>query len=113
MPASSYQSLVTLVTDIMNSIADMYRCPLIEVSDEMINAWESKIGLAEKLEFNVSWLRSRFDDVKKDFNDGRIQKLKMEAEQDDTNSQSPKVKVKNESDETRESLPGFMFEGML
>ncbi|KAI3890561.1 hypothetical protein MKX03_036109, partial [Papaver bracteatum] len=115
VPASSYNSLVATVTDIMNSIIDMYRCRLIEVSAEMIGAWKGKIKLAEELKFNVKWLRGRFNDVKKDFKNGRIEKLKREVEQNPGTSQAPKVKVENEVvDEFKEnSLPGFLFEGML
>ncbi|KAI3890555.1 hypothetical protein MKX03_036103 [Papaver bracteatum] len=101
VPASSYNSLVATVTDIMNSVIDMYRC--------------CKIKLAEELKFNVKWLKGRFNDVKKDFKNGRIEKLKREAEQNPGYSQAPKVKVENEVvDEFKEnSLPGFLFEGML
>lgn len=115
MPASSYNSLVTTVADIMNSVSDMYRCRLIEVSAEMIGAWENKIKLAEELQFSVKWLRVRLNDVKRDFNNGRIEKLKREAEKNPGLSQPPKVKVENEVvDEFKEiSVPGFVFEGML
>ncbi|XP_026443042.1 MATH domain and coiled-coil domain-containing protein At3g58200-like isoform X1 [Papaver somniferum] len=114
-PASSYNSLVTTVADIMNSVIDMYHCRLIEVSAEMIGAWENKIKFAEELQFNVKWLRGRFNDVKRDFNNGRIEKLMKEAEQNPGPSQPPKVKVENEVvDEFKEiCLPGFLFEGML
>lgn len=39
----------------------------------MIEAWEKKIKMAEKLEFNISWLREWFELVKEDFQG--VQKL--------------------------------------
>ncbi|KAI3868192.1 hypothetical protein MKX03_004102 [Papaver bracteatum] len=112
LTATSYNSLVTIVTDIMNTVIDMYRCRYIDVSAELIGTWECKIRLAEKLEFSVSWLRDRFDDVNKDFNSGRIEKLQKEEEEKE--GPTPLVQVKNEPvDDIQESLPGFLFEGML
>ncbi|KAI3893574.1 hypothetical protein MKW92_052244, partial [Papaver armeniacum] len=62
-----YATQVRLVTDIMASIMDMRNCRFAEVSYAKIELWENKISMAEKLEFNVSWLRERFQDVKRDF----------------------------------------------
>ncbi|KAI3874284.1 hypothetical protein MKW92_045180 [Papaver armeniacum] len=113
LTATSYNSLVTLVTDIMNTVIDMYRCRYIDVSAELIDTWDCKIILAEKLEFNVSWLRGRYNDVHNDFIGGRIEKLQKEEE--DKEGPTPLVQVKNEpvDDIQVESLPGFLFEGML
>ncbi|KAI3951054.1 hypothetical protein MKW92_031582 [Papaver armeniacum] len=112
LPSTSYSSLVTVVTDIMNTVLDMYRCRYIDVSAELIGTWEGKIRLAEKLEFNVSWLRGRFNDVSKDHSSGRIEILQKKAEEEE--GPTPLVQVKNEPvDDIQESLPGFLFEGML
>ncbi|MCL7051571.1 hypothetical protein MKW94_018363 [Papaver nudicaule] len=62
-----YSAQVSVVTDIMNSVLDMNKQRVSELSSEMIEAWEKKIKMAEKLEFNISWLRKRFDLVKEDF----------------------------------------------
>ncbi|XP_026416887.1 uncharacterized protein LOC113312343 [Papaver somniferum] len=62
-----YSTQVTLVTNIMALIMDMRISRFAEVSSTMIDLWENKISMAEKLEFKVSWLRERFQDVKKDF----------------------------------------------
>ncbi|KAI3855934.1 hypothetical protein MKX03_027478 [Papaver bracteatum] len=112
LPSTSHNSLVTLVTDIMNTVLDMYRCRYIDVSAELISTWEGKIRLAKKLEFNVSWLRGRFNDVSKDYSSGRIEILRNKAEEEE--GPTPFVQVKNEPvDDIQESLPGFLFEGML
>ncbi|KAI3993832.1 hypothetical protein MKX01_002845 [Papaver californicum] len=60
-----YSSQVAVVTEIMTSIVDMNRYHLEEVSSEMIDSWEKKIKVAEKLEFNIGWLRERLEDIKK------------------------------------------------
>ncbi|KAI3874282.1 hypothetical protein MKW92_045178 [Papaver armeniacum] len=111
-PAASYNSLVTLVADIMNTIVDMYRCRYIDVSAELIDTWRGKIKLAEKLEFNVNWLIMRFNDILKDYNTGQIEKLQKQEEEKE--GPTPLAQVKNEPvDDIQESLPGFLFEGML
>ncbi|KAI3872499.1 hypothetical protein MKX03_014599 [Papaver bracteatum] len=113
LTATSYNSLVTIVTDVMNTVLDMYRCRYIDVSTELIDSWDSKIILAEKLGFNVSWLRGSYNDIEKDYISGRIEKLQKEAE--DKEGPTPVAQVKNEpvDDIQAESLPGFLFEGML
>ncbi|KAI3994121.1 hypothetical protein MKX01_012378 [Papaver californicum] len=63
LTSSLYSIQVMLVTDIMN----MQYCRLSEVSSATIDAWESKIKMAEKLEFDVKWLRDCFEDVKRYF----------------------------------------------
>ncbi|KAI3993850.1 hypothetical protein MKX01_002863, partial [Papaver californicum] len=65
VPPSSYSVQVSLVTDIMTNIMDMCHCRLSEMSSSMVARWESKIKMAESLDFNVKWLSERFDDVKK------------------------------------------------
>ncbi|KAI3993852.1 hypothetical protein MKX01_002865 [Papaver californicum] len=67
LTSSLYSIQVMLVTDIMTFIMDMQYCCLSEVSSAAIDAWESKIKMAEKLEFNVRWLRDCFEDVKRYF----------------------------------------------
>ncbi|KAI3872498.1 hypothetical protein MKX03_014598 [Papaver bracteatum] len=112
LPSTSYNSLVALVTDIMNTVIDMYLCRYIEVSSELIHTWWCKIKLAEILEFNVNWLIMRFNDVNKDYKNGKIEKLQKEEEEKE--GPTPLVQVKNEPvDDIQGSLPGFLFEGML
>ncbi|KAI3952655.1 hypothetical protein MKX01_013617 [Papaver californicum] len=65
IPISSYTSLVMVVKDLMSSVIDMHQCRLVELSTEMIDVWDDKIKMAEKLEFNISWLRERLESVKK------------------------------------------------
>ncbi|KAI3931648.1 hypothetical protein MKW92_039875 [Papaver armeniacum] len=97
----------------MNNVLDMYRCHYIDVSAELIGTWNSKIRLAEKLEFNISWLRGRYNDVENDYISERIENLQKKAE--DKEGPTPLVLVKNEpvDDIEAESLPGFLFEGKL
>ncbi|KAI3925358.1 hypothetical protein MKW92_022616 [Papaver armeniacum] len=63
----SYSGQVSVVNDIMNSVLDMKQQRVGELSSEMIEAWEKKIKMAEKLEFNISWLREWFELVKEGF----------------------------------------------
>ncbi|XP_026439728.1 MATH domain and coiled-coil domain-containing protein At3g58200-like [Papaver somniferum] len=82
IPASSYYILVMVVKDIMNSAMDMHQCHFIDLSNEMIELWEEKIKMAERLEFNVKWLRQRFESVKKGLGLlGGMQKFKAELQE--------------------------------
>ncbi|XP_026415976.1 MATH domain and coiled-coil domain-containing protein At3g58210-like [Papaver somniferum] len=65
MPIFSYPILVMVVKDLMCSIIDMQKCHYVDLSSEMIDRWEDLITMAEKLEFNIGWLRERFEHVKK------------------------------------------------
>ncbi|XP_026439732.1 MATH domain and coiled-coil domain-containing protein At3g58210-like [Papaver somniferum] len=78
IPASSYSVLVMAVQNIMNSVMDMHQCRFVDLSSEMINLWEEKIKMAEKLEFNVNWLRKQLECVKKAL--GGMQKFKSELQ---------------------------------
>ncbi|KAI3991330.1 hypothetical protein MKX01_034649 [Papaver californicum] len=126
MPASSFNSLLTVVTDIMNTISNMFRCRFVDVSVEMIGLWDQKIKMAEKLEFNVRWLRDRFEVVGKD--SCGVQKFKSAVKtEQQTDSQPAKKRVKKENglttpktepkdepiDESHDCLPGYLFEGVL
>ncbi|KAI3863664.1 hypothetical protein MKW98_031256 [Papaver atlanticum] len=54
----------------------------------------------------------RFNDVSKDYSSGRIEILRKKAEEEE--GPTPLGQVKNEPvDDIQESLPGFLFEGML
>ncbi|OVA08636.1 MATH [Macleaya cordata] len=64
---ASYIGQVTMVSEIMKSIMEMHNHRLTELSSSVIDTWEQKIKMAEKLEFNIRWLREHFEDVKKDF----------------------------------------------
>ncbi|KAI3877369.1 hypothetical protein MKX03_026426 [Papaver bracteatum] len=126
MPASSFNSLVTVVTDIMNTILDMFRCRFADVSVELIGLWDQKIKMGEKLEFNIRWLRDRYEVVRKDFCGVEKFKSAVKAEQQ-PNSQPAKKRVKKENGSTTpkaepkdepidisdDSLPGYLFEGVL
>ncbi|XP_026400425.1 MATH domain and coiled-coil domain-containing protein At3g58210-like [Papaver somniferum] len=65
MPIASYPILVIVVKDLMCSITDMHKCHYVDLSSEMIDRWEDMITMAEKFEFNIGWLRERFEHVKK------------------------------------------------
>ncbi|XP_026430715.1 uncharacterized protein LOC113327799 [Papaver somniferum] len=76
---SYYYTQVAVVSELMNFIADMNHCPLEEVSSELIDCWEKKIKVAEKLEFSIGWLRERLEDIKKNFaEEKKIQDTLME-----------------------------------
>ncbi|XP_026424394.1 uncharacterized protein LOC113320715 [Papaver somniferum] len=77
-----YSSQVAIVTEIMTCIVDMYWYRLEEVSSEMIDTWDKKIQVAEKLEFNISWLRERLEDIKIKFaGEKKLQDTLMEQDQ--------------------------------
>ncbi|KAI3964741.1 hypothetical protein MKW92_047931 [Papaver armeniacum] len=61
---SYYYSQVVVLSELLSFIVKMNACPLEEVSSEVIDDWESNIRVAEKLEFNISWLRERLEDIK-------------------------------------------------
>ncbi|KAI3840560.1 hypothetical protein MKX03_018094 [Papaver bracteatum] len=61
---SYYYSQVIVISELMSFIVKMNACPLEEVSSEMIDDWEKNIIVAEKLKFNIGWLRERLDDIK-------------------------------------------------
>ncbi|KAI3896460.1 hypothetical protein MKX03_014607 [Papaver bracteatum] len=75
-PVSSYPILVMVIRDLMISILDMYQYHYVDLSSETINCWEEKIKMAEKLEFNIGWLRERFECMKKGM--GGMQSVKNE-----------------------------------
>ncbi|KAI3909864.1 hypothetical protein MKW92_048519 [Papaver armeniacum] len=60
-----YYSQVVVVSEIMTCILDMSRYHLDQVSSDMIDSWETKIEVAEKLDFNVGWIRECLEDIKK------------------------------------------------
>ncbi|XP_026425340.1 uncharacterized protein LOC113321644 [Papaver somniferum] len=81
-----YYSQVIVVSEIMTCILDMSRYNLDQVSSYVIDSWETKIEVAEKLEFNVGWLRERLEDIKK--NIAEQKKLRDTLrEQDETKAQ--------------------------
>ncbi|KAI3964744.1 hypothetical protein MKW92_047934 [Papaver armeniacum] len=61
---SYYYSQATVVSELMSFIVKMNGCPLEEVTSEVIDDWEKNIRVAEKLEFNIGWLRERLEDIK-------------------------------------------------
>ncbi|KAI3908024.1 hypothetical protein MKW98_003669 [Papaver atlanticum] len=81
LPDSYYYSQVVVVSELMSFIVDMNRYPFEEVSSDVIDSWEKNVKVAEKLEFNIGWLRERLEDIKIAFAEEK--KLKeMLAEQD-------------------------------
>ncbi|XP_026382430.1 uncharacterized protein LOC113277585 [Papaver somniferum] len=83
LPESYYYSQVVVVSEFMSFIVDMNRYPPEEVSSDVIDSWEKNLRVAEKLEFNIGWLRERLEDIKIDFAGEKKLKLKeMLAEQD-------------------------------
>ncbi|KAI3896459.1 hypothetical protein MKX03_014606, partial [Papaver bracteatum] len=76
LPISSYPVLVMVVKDLMTCITDMYQFRYVDLSPETINNWEDKIKMAEKLDFNIRWLRERFETFKKGM--GGMQNVKTE-----------------------------------
>ncbi|RZC48113.1 hypothetical protein C5167_041079 [Papaver somniferum] len=82
LPDSYYFSQVTIVSELMSVIVKMNGCTLEEVSSEVIGDWEKNIRVAEKLEFNIGWLRQRLEDIKIVFSeDKKLQEIV--AEQDE------------------------------
>ncbi|KAI3896464.1 hypothetical protein MKX03_014611, partial [Papaver bracteatum] len=64
LPISAYRVLILAVTDLMSCVMDMHNYRYVDLTFEMIEGWEEKINMAEKLEFNIGWLRQRFEMVK-------------------------------------------------
>ncbi|KAI3994517.1 hypothetical protein MKX01_012774 [Papaver californicum] len=92
IPASSYSVLVMAVENIMNSVMDMHQCQFVDLSSEMIKLWEAKIKMAEKLEFNVNWLREQLECVKKGL--GGMQNFKSELQEQGQTFRAANSKVK-------------------
>lgn len=53
----------------MTFVIDMNNTRFSEISPSRIDTWERKLRMAEKLEFNIKWLRQRFEVIKKVFYD--------------------------------------------
>ncbi|MCL7033525.1 hypothetical protein MKW94_001767 [Papaver nudicaule] len=67
---------VPVVSGLMATITDMHSCRFSGLSSEKIEEWEENIKKAEKVEFNVGWVRDWFEDFKKKF----YKKRKLDAE---------------------------------
>ncbi|KAI3943982.1 hypothetical protein MKW92_011922 [Papaver armeniacum] len=96
-----YSTQVTLVGDIMTSIVDMHNHRFSEVSSTVIDLWENKIKMAEKLEFNVGWLREWFESVKKGFQGE--QKLNAALLEKDQSLQAVKARLMAVNDELKKA----------
>ncbi|KAI3991327.1 hypothetical protein MKX01_034646, partial [Papaver californicum] len=96
-----YSTQVTLVADIMAFIVDMHNHRFSEVSSTMIDLWENKIKMAEKLEFNVRWLREWFEGVKKGFQGE--QKLNAALLEQDQSLQAAKARLVAVNDELKKA----------
>ncbi|KAI3833099.1 hypothetical protein MKX03_021377 [Papaver bracteatum] len=66
-----YESQVVVMIEVMDVIGAMNGRSLEEISEEVIEDWEKNIRVAEKLEFNIGWLREHFEDIKKYFSEGK------------------------------------------
>ncbi|XP_026413515.1 uncharacterized protein LOC113309306 [Papaver somniferum] len=58
---------VSVVSGIMTTIINMHRRRFSDLTSEIIEVWEDTIQNAEKVEFNIRWVREWLEDVKKDF----------------------------------------------
>ncbi|KAI3952656.1 hypothetical protein MKX01_013618 [Papaver californicum] len=101
IPPTRDSVLVMVVKDLMSSVIDMHQCRFVELSTEMIQVWEKKIKMAEKLELNISWLRERFETVKK--NVSGMQKLKTELLEHGQPLRAAKSKMKALEDELKKA----------
>ncbi|KAI3872519.1 hypothetical protein MKW92_044394 [Papaver armeniacum] len=81
LPDSYYYSQVVVASEFMSFVVDMNRYPLEEVSSDVIDSWEKNVKVAEKLEFNIAWLRERLEEIKIAFAEEKMLK-EMLAELD-------------------------------
>ncbi|KAI3992330.1 hypothetical protein MKX01_030051 [Papaver californicum] len=56
---------LTLVVRLLKIISAMDTMPVAELSELLLERWEGDIKAAETLEFNIKWLRQKFNEVKK------------------------------------------------
>ncbi|KAI3896463.1 hypothetical protein MKX03_014610, partial [Papaver bracteatum] len=122
MPMASYPILVMVVKDLMFSITEMHKCHYVDLSSEMIDRWEDMITMSEKFEFEVSWLRQRFEDVKNGM--CGMQNVKTELLEHAQHLRTTKSKMRvlrnvmakveaqliSEKDDVREKISGLLSE---
>ncbi|KAI3995866.1 hypothetical protein MKX01_020401 [Papaver californicum] len=101
MPISSYALLVMAVKDLMNSIIDMHQCRYVELSSEMVERWEQMLKMAEKLEFNIGWLRERLESVRNGL--GGMQKAETELLEHGRPLRAAKSRVQAAGDELKKA----------
>ncbi|KAI3873554.1 hypothetical protein MKW92_024381 [Papaver armeniacum] len=58
---------VPVVSGIMDTIVHMHYCRFADLTSWIVEGWEDNIKNAEKLEFNIGWVREWLEDVKKFF----------------------------------------------
>ncbi|KAI3996671.1 hypothetical protein MKX01_042374, partial [Papaver californicum] len=58
---------VPVVSGIMTTIIHMHYCRFSDLTSRIIEVWEDNIKSAEKVEFNIRWVREWLQDVKKVF----------------------------------------------
>ncbi|KAI3873556.1 hypothetical protein MKW92_024383, partial [Papaver armeniacum] len=58
---------VSVVSGIMTTIINMHCRRVSDLTSEVIEVWEYTIKNAEKVEFNIRWVREWLEDVKIDF----------------------------------------------
>ncbi|KAI3877359.1 hypothetical protein MKX03_026416 [Papaver bracteatum] len=96
---------VSVVSGIMTTIINMHRRRFSDLTSEVIEVWEDTIKNAEKVEFNIRWVREWLEDVKKDF----FEKEKLGAafiEQDELLQAEKKksIAAKNASEEAEKNI---------
>ncbi|KAI3924808.1 hypothetical protein MKW98_031059 [Papaver atlanticum] len=57
--------LLTLVVRLLKNISEIETMPVAELSELFLDRWEGDIKVAETLQFNIKWLRQKFNKVKK------------------------------------------------
>ncbi|XP_026427576.1 uncharacterized protein LOC113323475 [Papaver somniferum] len=96
---------VPVVSGIMDTIVHMHYCRFPELTSRIIERWEDNIKNAEKLEFNIGWVRDWLEYVKKVFS-GK-EKLAAAFIQQDELLQAEKkksVEAKNAYEEAEKSI---------
>ncbi|KAI3878249.1 hypothetical protein MKX03_005078 [Papaver bracteatum] len=57
--------LLMLVVRLLKNISAVESVPVAELSELFLDSWEGDIKVAETLQFNIKWLRQKFNQVKK------------------------------------------------
>ncbi|KAI3878245.1 hypothetical protein MKX03_005074 [Papaver bracteatum] len=57
--------LLALVVRLLKNISEIETMPVAELSELFLDRWEGDIKVAETLQFNIKWLRQKFNKVQK------------------------------------------------
>ncbi|KAI3880613.1 hypothetical protein MKX03_037485 [Papaver bracteatum] len=63
----SVVSLFALVTDLLGVINQMKETSFANLTESLLEHWDSKVTTAEAVKFNVGWLRKRVNELKAEF----------------------------------------------